>query len=243
MKTTSSKNLTTRILDYVKWKPLYCERCRITVDLQLLILLWSQWTWTSCQGPGSRRWMCFRQPWSPFQPLLGSRCWVWHRWRIPGYGASEKEEEKRRNRRRDFIATFFVPRPSLVSGFYPDGLQTIRLCRAWDRFCCSSVYLKHWWNVREENQRFSLFIQKKTVHQSSSTAAERRKWKFGSNTWCIEIFGSLWTVFFFFLQKSENLNISLLLMLYARNPYPQNGNICSAFIFWESGHLRSYFIA
>lgn len=91
----------------------------------------------------------------------------------------EEEEEKRRNRRRDFIATFFVPRPSLVSGFYPDGLQTIRLCRACDCLCCSSVYLKHWWNVREENQRFSLFIQKKRLSIKAPALLHRGEiWEF-----------------------------------------------------------------
>lgn len=68
--------------------------------------------------------MCFPRPWSPSQPLLGSRCWVWRRWMKPGYGASEEK-------RIDFIGTFFVLRPSLVSGFYPDGLQIIRLCWVW----------------------------------------------------------------------------------------------------------------
>lgn len=48
------------------------------------------------------------------------------------------------------------------------------------------------------------------------------------------MYRNLWIAldcFFSFLQKSENLNISLLLMLYARNPYPQNGNICYCFYF------------
>lgn len=33
-----------------------------------------------------------------------------------------QRERERKKSRADFIGTFFVQRPSLVSGFYPDGL-------------------------------------------------------------------------------------------------------------------------
>lgn len=61
----------------------------------------------------------------------------------------EKEGKKSRGG-KDFIGTFFVLRPSLVSGFYPDGLQIIIMLSlaveaelredALDCLCCSSVY-------------------------------------------------------------------------------------------------------
>lgn len=75
----------------------------------------------------------------------------------------------------------------------------------------------------------SLHSEEKPVHQSSSTAAERRQLKFESNTWCIK---NLWISLYCFLFSLRNWrNISLLLTLYAPNPYPQNCNFYYCFYF------------
>ena len=164
-----------------------CDCCRIRVHSQSLTLPWSRWTWTSCPEPGSHRWTCFQPPWSPSQPPLGSRCLVLRRWMKPGYGAAQRKGKGR----VDFIGTFFVLRPSLVSGFHPDGLQIIRLCSGRTSSIVSAVVLFVEMLpecVREKPALLSVHSVENMLHERFCREKGIKVWIIYLFNWCCELF-------------------------------------------------------